>query len=179
MPTDGLAEFVSAFMIIITRLSPIVFFLPGMGEEAVPVRVRLMVTLGLSATITSLGLVAPVPMFPFPSFLFVLLSEALVGMCLGISLKIVSWVLSAAGAIIAQMIGLAQFVGQALQTEAQTITANFLSMAGAALLVTADFHLTVLKALFQMYQDLPAGQVPALDTAFFIQNVYSAREKPE
>lgn len=174
MPGGGMAEMVSVFMIVMTRLSPIVFFLPGIGEEPIPVRVRLMALLGLSVSITSMGIVEPVPTSPFANYLFVLLGEALVGLCLGISLRIVSWVLGAAGAIIAQMIGLAQFVGEALQTEAQTITANFLSMAGAALLVTADFHLTVLRSLFNLYADLPPGQVPLLEPSFFVQNIVSA-----
>lgn len=178
MPQDApfyqeLANLVPVFMIILTRLSPIVFFLPGIGEEVIPVRVRLMLLLALSASVAGVGLVEAPQTSSAAGFAGVLISEALVGICLGVSLRLVSWVLSAAGAVIAQSIGLAQFLGVALQSEAQTITANFLTMAGAAVLVTADFHIAVLKALFKLYEDLPAGQVPLLDETFFIQNIFA------
>ena len=100
--------------------------------------------------------------------------DVLIGLFLGVSLRLVIWMLTIAGAIIAQSIGLAQFLGVALEHEAQTITANMLSMAGAAILLTADYHVSVFVSLLNLYSQIPVGGQDVMDQAFFIDSIYSA-----
>jgi flagellar biosynthetic protein FliR len=63
-------------------------------------------------------------------------------------LRVSVWMLSIAGTIISQSIGLSQLLGVALEREAQSLTASMLSMAGTAILLTADFHLNAIASAF-------------------------------
>lgn len=169
-----LGAWAAAFVLVIARLSFIVFLMPGIGEQVIPARVRLVLVLGLAVAIRSSGVSVSIPFEPFSGYLLVLVSEVFIGFILGVSLRLVIWLLSIAGSAIAQSIGLAQFLGIALEHEAQTITANLLSMAGAVILFSANYHVAVFVSLIELYADVPIGMVSSLDQAFFIEGIYSA-----
>lgn len=169
-----LGMWAAAFVLIVARLSFIVFLMPGIGEQVIPTRVRLMLILGLAIAIRSTGVDVSIPFDPFSGYLLALISEVFIGFILGVSLRVVIWMLSIAGAVIAQSIGLAQFLGVALEHEAQTITANLLSMAGAVILLTANYHVEVFVSLIDLYAEVPVGLVSSLDQAFFIEGIFAA-----
>lgn len=160
-------------MMTIARLSLVVFLMPGLGEQTIPVRVRLLVLLGLSLAFSGTGAVSAPPINPFPVFLGAMLSEFFIGLILGVSLRTVIWVLTIVGSIVAQTIGLAQFLGVAMQFEAQTITANILSMAGATILLSAGYHFTVIGAFASLYEVVPVGAFAALDPMFVVDGIFS------
>ena len=134
-----LAAWVGQFMLTVARLSFVIILIPGLGERVIPTQVRAMVLLALSAAISGLGITDYVIPPSFTEFGLVLFTEILLSLFLGIGLRVIIWVLSIAGSVIAQSIGLSQFLGVALEDEAQTATANLLTMAGAALLFSMDF----------------------------------------
>ncbi|MGH1422100.1 MAG: flagellar biosynthetic protein FliR [Hyphomonas sp.] len=169
-----LGVWAAAFVLVIARLSFIVFLMPGIGEQVIPARVRLVLILALAMALYSSGIEISVPFEPFSGYLLALITEVFIGFILGVSLRLVIWLLSIAGAVIAQSIGLAQFLGVALEHEAQTITANLLSMAGAVILLTANYHVEVFVALIDLYAEVPVGLVSSLDQAFFIEGIYTA-----
>lgn len=129
-----LADWVGQFMLTVARLSFVIILIPGIGERVIPAQARVMVLLALSAAISGLGITDYEMPTRIADFMFVLFTEALLSLFLGIGLRLIIWVLGIAGAVIAQSIGLSQFLGVALEDEAQTATANLLTMAGAALL---------------------------------------------
>ena len=179
MPTFGLDSlqislWISQFVLILGRLSFIVILMPGIGEQVVLPRVRLFILIGLSAMLTSAGLTTPMADMTLTNYMSWLLIEILIGASLGASLRIVVWVLSIAGSVIAQSIGLAQFLGVAVAHEAQTITANMLSMAGITLLLTADFHVTAFAATAQLFREIPIGGYQLLDQSYLINSFFSA-----
>lgn len=169
-----LGVWAAAFILIIARLSFIVFLMPGIGEQVIPMRVRLVLILALAMALRGSGVDFSVPFQPFSGYLLALVSEVFIGFILGVSLRLTIWLLSIAGSVIAQSIGLAQFLGVALEHEAQTITANILSMAGAVVLLTANYHVNVFVSLIELYVQVPVGVVSAMDHAFFIEGIYSA-----
>ncbi|MEM6410062.1 MAG: flagellar biosynthetic protein FliR [Pseudomonadota bacterium] len=179
MPATGveflpLADWVTMFMAVLARLSPVIFLMPGIGEEAIPARVRLALLISLSLTISSMGVVDPISMSAGPGYIELLFGELLIGFVFGVSLRAMLWILNSVGAIVAQSIGLAQFLGVALQTEAQTITANLLSIAGAALLLTANFHVAVFANIMKIFESVPAHSLQNADIDFIIRALFDA-----
>ena len=172
--TAELVAWIGLFMLIITRLSFVVFLMPGIGEQTVPVRVRLSLLLAIATAFTASSVIA-LPLVASPSgFLGVMITEAVIGLGLGVLLRLAIWMLSIAGTIIAQVIGLSQMLGIALETEAQTLTANMLAMAGAALLLSADYHVTVIARLADIYSEIPIGSLGAFDPVIVFQSAFKA-----
>lgn len=151
------AEWVLMFVLILSRLSFVVFLMPGIGEQVVPARVRLFLLLGISFAIAASGIVKPETGGGTERLFELILNELLIGLVIGLSLRLSIWVLSIAGSIIAQSIGLSQFLGVALDQEAQTLTANLLSMAGVVLLLSVNYHVTAFALIINLYTDVPTG----------------------
>ncbi len=172
--SPAFGAWVAQFGLIVARLSFIVFLMPGIGEQVVPARVRLLLLLGFSAALASSGIVTQPPAATVNTYFLLLLDETMIGVALGLSLRLVIWILSIAGSIIAQSIGLSQFLGVAIEQEAQTIIANMLSMAGVVVLLSADYHVAAFVSLLHLYADVPTGLSAALDRAFLLNAVFSA-----
>lgn len=171
---DALATWIALVMVIVARLSFVVFFMPGIGEQTIPLQMRLMILLALAATFSMTGFIAPPPTDSFVSYAGVLAGEVAIGFGLGVMLRVTIWMLSIAGTVISQTIGLSQLLGFALEHEQQTLTANLLSMAGAALLLSANFHIKAIVSLLHLYADIPIGGLAAMNQDMLIQALLSS-----
>ncbi|KCZ50181.1 MULTISPECIES: flagellar biosynthetic protein FliR [unclassified Hyphomonas] len=171
---DALSAWIALVMVIVARLSFIIFFMPGIGEQTVPLQMRVMILLALSAMFSISGFITPPPTDSFASYAGVLATEVAIGFSLGVVLRATIWMLSIAGTVISQSIGLSQLLGIALEHEQQTMTANLLSMAGAALLLSADFHIKAIASLLRLYTDVPIGALEAMNQDMLIQALLSA-----
>lgn len=175
LPVSGdQAAGVALFMTIVARLSFVIFFMPGVGEQVVPMRMRAFLLLAVAAAMASAGVVPAPKTTPFPDFFTLLMTELLIGMVLGVLVRLSIWMLTIAGTIIAQSIGLAQFLGVALEHEAQTLTANVLSMAGAAVLLSANFHVAIIAGLMRLYGDIPLGALTLVSLPLLYDSFFSA-----
>ncbi|MFN4183305.1 MAG: flagellar biosynthetic protein FliR [Hyphomonas sp.] len=162
------------FMTVIARLSFVVFMMPGIGDQVISARVRLFVLLGLSAAIASTGVVPTPSAAGVADLVQLLASEVIIGLGLGALLRLSVWMLTIAGTVIAQSIGLAQFLGVALEHEAQTVTSNMLSLAGTTILLTANYHVAVVDGLMRLYTEIPLGQVAQVSWALIYGSFFSA-----
>ena len=169
-----LAPLLAMFLLVVARLSFVIFFMPGIGEQVVPVQLRLMILLAIAMAMASTGVVAVPSLESLSGYGAILLSELTIGFCLGAILRVSVWMLSIAGTIISQSIGLSQLLGIALEREAQSLTGSMLSMAGTAILLTADFHLNAIASLMRLYGEIPVGALSALDWDLLIQRSFSA-----
>ncbi|MEH6695062.1 MAG: flagellar biosynthetic protein FliR [Hyphomonas sp.] len=169
-----LAGWLGLFMVVLARLSFVVFLMPGIGEQAIPVQMRVIVLLGVSMALASTGVVGIPVMSPFSGFVAILFSELTIGLCLGVTLRVTVWMLSIAGTLISQSIGLSQLIGVAMEHEAQTMVADLLSLAGAAILLSADFHISVIASLLRLYGDIPVGALWALDMRMLVNQCSAA-----
>jgi flagellar biosynthetic protein FliR len=171
---DALSAWIALMMVIVARLSFIIFFMPGIGEQTIPLQLRVMILLALAAMFSISGFVVPPPTESFASYAGVLATEVAIGFSLGVVLRVTIWMLSIAGTVISQSIGLSQLLGIALEHEQQTMTANLLSMAGAALLLSADFHIKAIASLLRLYTDVPIGALEAMNQDMLVQAFLSA-----
>ena len=172
--TVPLGDWAAMFVLVIARLSPVVILLPGIGEQVVPVRIRLQLLIGIAFIFTASGFVEPVSFYPFGNYLGLLLGEALFGILLGISLRLAIWALAIAGSVIAQAIGLSQILGVAMENESHALTSNLLTMAGAAILLSANFHVYAVASFIDLYREVPPGQITDFDYAFVAANFFQA-----
>ncbi|WP_300380681.1 flagellar biosynthetic protein FliR [Henriciella sp.] len=169
-----LSGWIALFMVIVARLSFVVFLMPGIGAQTVPARVRISLILAVTTAFAASGIVPQPDAEELSALVGLIISEGVIGLFLGVLLRLSIWMLSIAGTLIAQVIGLAQLLGIALESEAQTITANMLSLAGAALLLTADYHIGVVVRLSELYSEIPVGALSDIDFTFVVKKGYDA-----
>ncbi|WP_036767174.1 flagellar biosynthetic protein FliR [Parvularcula oceani] len=160
MTPEFLAALVTVVVAVGLRLSLMVFLLPGIGERAVPVRVRLGIVLALLGALVPFALADAPPVTDVP-LLPLMLSEALIGFGLGFSLRVMIYALTIAGTVIAQVMSLSQILGAALTDEGNPSVSLLLTMAGAALFVTLDLHAVVVGLVAESYEVFPLADFPA------------------
>lgn len=169
-----LSYWVAQFILTVARLSFVIILIPGIGEQMIPAQVRIYVLLGLSAAISGLGITNYVLPDSLTDLGVIIITEILLSLFLGIGLRVVIWTLNIAGSVIAQAIGLAQPLGVALENESQTATANLLSMSGAALLFSMNFHVEVISSWIGLYETIPIGGTSWVTQAFLFDSIYAA-----
>ena len=148
--------------------------LPGLGEPVIPTRARAFLLIGISLAMTTSGFITGPASTDLTSLFGILVTEIFIGFALGVMLRATIWMMTIAGSVIAQSIGLSQFLAPALEHEAQTLTANLLAMAGAAVLLSANFHVEVVVSLMRLYTDIPLGALTLLSGPMLAQSLYSA-----
>ena len=136
---------------VFTRVSLLVFLLPGLGARAVPVRVRLAAALAVTLVL----LPAAAPRVPDAHIVPLLAGEALAGAYLALAFRVLLFVLSIAGTVISQAMSLSQVLGAALTEAPDTTVATLLSVAGATLFLTAGLHIEAIGVLLRSYESLP------------------------
>ncbi|HYD66616.1 flagellar biosynthetic protein FliR [Azospirillum sp.] len=163
---DLLAQLLSAeiyrVFLVFVRVAAAVAFLPGFGEFAVPVRMRLSIAL-LAALVlapTVPGLPAAMPAHA-PDLAGQFMGEMVVGAFLGLGAKLFLAALQVAGGIAAQAVGLSNpFAVEAAGFEGGSVLSGTLVIAALAALFAADLHYLMLDALARSYGTWPVAQLP-------------------
>jgi len=141
-----------------------VMLLPGLGELAVPVRVRLAVALVLTAVILPLNRGNySLDLREFGPVFVLLIEEITIGAVLGLTARLTISALQVAGSVVAQQLGLG-FVTSVDPTQGQqgVILGNFLTMLGLTLVFAVDLHHLVIAALNDSYKLFRPGEIPLL-----------------
>lgn len=150
---------------IFTRISAIAFLTPGLGERAVPVRVRLAAAIAITIVITPMvlspGMTAPTASAAIAALYA---AEALCGLLIGFALRLLVFILQIAGAITAQHLSLSQLFGPTVGFDSESPFAAILVMAGVALAASTGLHFYLVNALVDIYQTLPFGQFPGAES---------------
>jgi len=139
--------------------------LPGVGETFIPMRIKLAAALAFSLVLTP----AVAPLVPridavIPPFQFYL-TEAVIGLFLGLGLRMIVIALQVAGVMAAQATSLSQIMGGA-SPDPQPAIGGIMLLAGLALAVASGLHVHLVQSFIISYEVLPAGQFPlASDTA--------------
>lgn len=144
----GAAE---TLVLVFLRVGAAMAALPGLGEQAIPVRVRL----GLAVALT-LAVLPSVPAGSLTVQSFA--AEVALGLLLGLSLRFFVFALSTAGTIAANATSLSQLFPQA--GEAQPALSTLFVMAGLALAMQADLPLHLVRYFVVSYDLLPIGRWP-------------------
>src|SRR3954467_11448051 len=152
----------AAFILMFARIGTMVMLLPGLGEVSIPMRVRLVVALALTAVLFPLHRAAFQIDLQSPGPVLILLGEELlIGAVLGLTARLAISALQVAGSIVAQQLGLG-FVTAVDPTQGQqgVIVGNFLTVLGITLIFATDLHHLVIAGLHESYALFQPGEVP-------------------
>ena len=152
--------FLSIFLAVFVRVGAVLALVPGLGEQSVPMRLRL----AIAAVISLIAAPAVAGVYDLsvetPADLLRLLpAEAVTGLALGLSLRLLIVALQVAGSIAAQVTSLAQLLGGAAGEPLPTI-GHILTMAGLALLMITGFPVKIVSLVILSYDVLPPGRYP-------------------
>lgn len=153
------AEMLWSGLMVFMRVGAAVSLMPAFGEQSVPQRVRLVLALAFTAVVAPAVQTVP---DPAQAAILPLIAETLIGLMLGIGLRLFILALQTAGAIAAQATTLSQMFGDA-GPEPQPAIGNLLVMAGLAVAVASGLHVRAAELLILSYQMLPAGQFPGAE----------------
>lgn len=162
--TRALPAEIFVYFAVFVRIGAAMLGMPGLGELAIPARMRLGLALALCLLITPL--VGPtIPPLPESSLSMagILLGESLVGAFIGLAGRFAISALVVAGSIIAQQTGLAAatLFDPGFGQQGAAISAWLVAIAIAFLFVTNMHHL-LLHAIADSYRLFPPGQMPPL-----------------
>lgn len=152
----------AVFLLIFARIGTMIMLLPGIGEAAIPVRVRLVSALLLAALLFPLHRAAfTLDLSSFFPVLLLLGQELLVGAVLGLTARLAVSALQVAGNIVAQQLGLA-YASSIDPTQGQqaALLANFLTLLGVTLLFATNLHHLAISALHESYSLFRPGEMP-------------------
>lgn len=145
--------------VVFLRVGAVMAVLPAFGERVVPVRVRLALAICFTLIIAPAVDLALPDRLDFGALVFLALTEAAIGLMIGIGLRLFILALQTAGAIAAQATSLSQLLGGA-SAEPMPAIGHILTTAALALAVITGLHVAVAEMLILSYEALPAGQWP-------------------
>ncbi len=150
--------------LVFTRVGALVMLLPGVGEAAIPARIRLAFALVLALVIYPL-VRSGLP--PTPDTLAALVGhmgvELVVGLGLGALLRMFLGALAVAGEIISLQTTLAfSQTTNPLQAQPTASVSAFLGILGVTLVFVTDLHQLFIGAIAHSYVLFPAGRAPSL-----------------
>jgi flagellar biosynthetic protein FliR len=154
-----LGTLLTAALFVGVRVSGLFFFAPFLGSSAIPVRVKIGITLFLTA------LLYPVyPHIPFPDspleLARIVIGELFAGLLLGISLQFVIEAVQITGQILGVQMGFSLVNILDPQTQVDTpVLSIFHEMVTLLLFLSMNVHHCLLRALARSFSYLPPGTV--------------------
>ena len=159
--TQMLSDSLWVGLIVLLRVGAIMASLPGLGERVVSVRVRLVLSLMLTAIVTpSVGQAIDIPPIGLDAFVRALMTESVSGLFLGLILRLFIIAIQTAGSIAGQSTSLAQLLGQS-GLDPLPALGHILTTAALALLMATGFHVKAAAFIVLSYELLPALQFPS------------------
>ncbi len=164
-----LPSIAAAFLLTFARVGTLVMLMPGVGDQLVSPRLRLAFAVLL--TLVLFPMVRPLlPMqgetIAGPALIALLFGEILVGLMLGLSVRMVLAALQTAGMVISQQLGLSYAMTvDPTQGGQQAAIGNFLALMGITLIMATDLHHIAIQAIGRSYVLLPPDAVPGMAEA--------------
>ena len=143
---------------VFLRVAPIIGLLPGFGEASVPMRIKLVLAIAFTLIVTPVMSPDLLGHAQAPTVALIL-SETLIGLALGIALRLFLMALQMAGSIAAQSTSLAQILGNAGQTPLPAI-GHLLATGGVALMMIMGLHVRVAEMIVLSYAVFPVAEFP-------------------
>lgn len=145
--------------IVFLRIVAMTSIMLGFGEQLIPTQIRLVAGLVFTA------IVAPaLPQMPMPQTVMqyagLMATEVVVGLALGLGLRMFMHMLQTAGSIAAQCTSLSQVLGGAGADPMPALGA-VLWISGIAVAVMLDFHIHAAQLMIRSYDLFPVGIFPS------------------
>jgi len=157
-------EVFPVFLLALLRIGAAMAFLPAFGERAVPLRVKIVLTLALTVLVLPALLAGEIPRPTRPAdWVLAGCAEIISGLFLGFTFRLMVFALQVAGTIAAQSTSLAQVFGGGVTPDPQPALGNIFLMGGLALAALSGLHVHLTEAFLLSFLLLPAGTFPSPD----------------
>jgi flagellar biosynthetic protein FliR len=150
-----------AFLLIFMRFGLALMIMPGIGDSFVSPMIRLLFALAISFVLTPV-LASHLPAMPSSTgvLLMLLMTEAFIGVFIGLVMRILVSALDTAGTIVSIQAGLSNSTLFNPTTDSQgSIMSAVYSSLGVTVMLAADVHHQMLSAVVDSYQMFPASGV--------------------
>lgn len=148
---------------VFARIGAAVSLAPGFGEASIPTRIKLGAAVALTAlawpAVAPLAAAHPTPETAF-DIGFLIGAEAICGLALGLSVRMLIFALQYAGSIAAQATSVAQILGGGVTPDPMPALGALLTLAGIALALAAGLAEKLVAAIISSYAVLPYGVLP-------------------
>lgn len=145
---------------VFLRVGAVMAMLPAFGEQSVPARVRLALALAFTLIVAPAVTSQTAPLVARGAYLAPgLISEVIIGLALGMVLRLLVLVLQMAGQVAAQATSLSQAFGGA-GVDPQPAMGHMMVTAGLALAVMSGLHVRAAQAMILSYDVLPLAKLP-------------------
>ncbi|TLP48545.1 MULTISPECIES: flagellar biosynthetic protein FliR [Cohaesibacter] len=161
MTLDILPQTAYIFFLIFARVGTLFMILPAFSEQAVSVRIRLILALMMCLLFYPLvsGNYGSVPA-NFYALVAAMGIEILIGVFLGLSVRLVMAALQIAATTIAFQLGLSFAMGPDPSTGQQTVQlGRFMGTLAVALIFTTNLHYLMIGAMLDSYTLFPVNQM--------------------
>lgn len=165
---DWLPNTAFVYLLLFSRIGAILMLMPALGEDMIPMRMRLSFALAFTLVVYPL-LAGSLPAMPadFMAIVGLIFHELAIGIMLGAIVRITVMATQVAGAIIAFQAGLsAAMVADPTQVGVQgAVFGSFLSFLGMVLIFATDLHHVALAATYESYSLFPLDAPLMFDDA--------------
>lgn len=153
-------DLLSAGFIVFLRVGAMMAVLPAFGEQAVPMRIRLVLAVAFTLIVApAVSQSTQVPVESVTGMTHFVITESIIGLILGMMLRLFVIALQTAGSIAAQATSLAQIFG-GTAAEPMPAMGHLLVVGGLALAVMAGFHIRVSEWIILSYDLFEPGRFP-------------------
>lgn len=151
---DWLPGTAFTYIILFARIGSLLMLMPALGEQTIPVRMRLSFALMMTLVLfPPLSAIVPAMPADLPGMVGLLFHELAVGLIIGAIVRITVMATQVAGSIVAFQTGLSGALS-ADPTQAGVqgaVFGSFLSFLGIALIFATDLHHMALAAVYDSY----------------------------
>ena len=157
LPVEG-----TAFLILFVRVGAVLMLLPVFSDDAIPAKIRLMLSLGMTAGLW--GLLGP-RIMPFAqigtALPGIIIAEFLTGLAIGMIIKIMFLAAAMAGSIISLQVGLSSaLINDPSQGGQATVLSKLMTVAAAVVCMGMGVHHLWIVAIVHSYAMFPVGGLP-------------------
>jgi len=153
----------TALLLLFARVGTVSMLLPAFSEDAIPGRIRLLFGVGLAFGLYGPlnRIVTPIATAPI-GFIALLVSEMMVGLALGMIVRIIFQSATMAGAIASMQIGLSSaLVFDPAQGGQAPLLSRFAGVAAAVMCLSLNLHHLWIAAILKSYAAFPIGGLPS------------------
>lgn len=150
------------FLILFARVGAVLMLLPVFSDESVPMRIRLLIALGMTVGLWGMMRGQVMPFAHNDATLpAIIIAEMLVGLSLGMIVRIMFLAAAMAGSIISLQIGLTSaVVSDPSQGGSAPLLSKFVSVAAAVVCMGLAVHHLWIVSIIRSYTIFPVGGLP-------------------
>lgn len=158
---DLTEDIVWLHFLVFLRVAVAIALFPGFGEQSVPVRIKLVLAIMMTMITTPAIAPAVLPVhYDSPPLGLVVLTEAVIGLLIGIGIRLFIMALQTAGTIAAQSTSLSQILGTH-GIEPIPAMGHMLVLGGITLVMIMGLHVRLAELVILTYALFPVAQFPS------------------